>query len=146
MSRIVAALAAAVLITLAGTEALVSPTRAQAASAPSGLAPAAPSDHCVATSQALRIRLASMDAALDVSAESLDATRAQLSAIAARIHEIADANLSGETTDAATNARYVALVDEYLRGAVAFEQRRAAHNDQVRVRNGLAHEINALAC
>ena len=110
-----------------------------------GVIPPAAPDRCAADSRALRARLAQLDASLDASSAALEASRHQLAGLADRIHALEGAHPSGQMSEA-TRATYLALVDQYRRGAADFEQRRAAHNDQVQERNDLAHEINALPC
>ena len=110
-----------------------------------GVIPPAAPDRCAADSRALRARLASLDASLDASSAALEASRPQLKDLADQIRAIERANPSGQMPEP-TRTRYLALVDQYRRGAADFEARLAAHNDQVQARNDLAHEMNALPC
>lgn len=110
-----------------------------------GVIPPAAPDRCVADSRALRTRLASLDASLDASSATLDASRQQLKDLADQIRAIERANPSRQMPDA-TRATYLALIERYRHGAADFEAHLAAHNEQVQGRNDLAHEINALPC
>lgn len=110
-----------------------------------GVIPPPAPDSCAADARVLRARLASLDASLGASSAALEASRLQLNDLAEQIRAIERANPSGQMPEA-TRSVYLALVDQYRRGAADFEEHRAAHNDQVQERNDLAHEINALPC
>lgn len=107
--------------------------------------PAPAPDECALRSSELRARVRLLDSELDASSAWLDATRAELKQLAHEIEPIQRAHPSG-ALPRDVYATYGALVARYERMLADFNGRLGAHNAQVRTRNDLAHEINALPC
>jgi len=102
-------------------------------------------DECALRSSELRARLTVLDSQLDASSAWLDATRAELKQLAQEIEPIQRAHPSGALPPD-VYATYGARVARYERMLADFDERLGAHNAQVRTRNDLAHELNALPC
>ncbi|HEV8536484.1 MAG TPA: hypothetical protein VGR87_12345 [Candidatus Limnocylindria bacterium] len=107
--------------------------------------PAPPPDPCLAQANALRSQIATLDGRLASERRTIDATKAEMAGVAARIADI-ERRYPGNTLPPDVYATYVGLIDQYNRLASENQVRIDAYNNDVDTRNTLVQRLNALPC